>query len=111
MFPIPTFLGLYFAEGTKPLEILDLDHFQWYPIAIGLAFAVLYAFFALLLMQARVFKEMPTRVEKLVQSMNLTIECSAPASPPTTWRGRMPATVVIASRRRLPIPTSSSVLL
>jgi hypothetical protein len=76
VFPIPTFLGLYFVEGTTPLEILDLDHFQWYPIALGLGFGILYALLALLLMQARVFKEMPTRVEKLVQSMNLTtLDC------------------------------------
>ena len=76
MFPIPTFFGLYFAEGTTPLEILDFDHFQWYPIALGSGFGVLYAFLALLLMQAKVFKEMPTRVEKLVQSMNLTtLDC------------------------------------
>ena len=76
MFPIPTFVGLYFLEGTKPLEILEFENFQWYPIALGLGFGVLYAIFALFVMQAKVFKEMPTRVEKLVQSMNLTtLDC------------------------------------
>jgi CAAX protease family protein len=73
LFPIPTFIGLYFIEGTKPLEIVQLENLTAYPLTIGISFGILYAILALGVMQARVFQELPTRVETLVKNMNLSI--------------------------------------
>lgn len=72
-FPIPTFLGLYFLEGIEPLKILDLDNLDAYPLVIGILFGMLYAVLSLGFMQASVFQKLPTRVETLVQNMNLSI--------------------------------------
>lgn len=73
VFPIPTFLVFYFVEGIYPLEILELDKFSWFEIVIGLELGVAYAFFSLILLQFRVFDQMPNRVEKVVRDMKLTL--------------------------------------
>ncbi len=72
-FPIPTFLGLYFAEGILPLEILDLDNFLWWPMLMGLLLGTGYAGVALLAMQARVFDKLPVRIENIVRQMKLSV--------------------------------------
>ena len=72
-FPIPTFLVFYFVEGIRPIEILELDHLNMGPLALGLAFGVVYAFIALAFMQSSVFDPLPNRVENMVRRMNLSI--------------------------------------
>jgi len=73
LFPIPTFLGLYWFEDIFPLEILQLKNLSVFKLGIGIQLGIVYAFLALLLMQATVFKKMPSGVESLVKSMNLNL--------------------------------------
>ena len=73
VFPIPTFVGLYFLEGTEPLEILDLKNFTFGQTAFGIVIGMLYAVIALAFMQASVFDKLPNRVEHIVANMNLNI--------------------------------------
>lgn len=73
IFPIPTFIVLYFAEGIWPFEIFDLDNLNIGSVLVGIVFGILYALLALILMQAKVFEKLPTRVETMIQNMRLTI--------------------------------------
>jgi len=73
VFPIPTFLTLYFAEGILPLEILQVNPFYVDPLLLGIAIGMLYAVFALAVMQSSVFDPLPNRVENIVREMNLSI--------------------------------------
>lgn len=76
VFPIPTFVVLYFVEGTTPLEIFDLDNLYGGAILLGLDIGIAYAFFALICMRAKVFEKLPSRVETMIQNMRLNIwEC------------------------------------
>lgn len=73
VFPIPTFVTLYYAEGIQPLEILDLGSFNADSLGLGIIIGMLYAVLALGFMQASVFQKLPTRIETMVQNMNLSI--------------------------------------
>ncbi len=73
VFPIPTFLAYYFIESKPPILALELDNINLINVGLGLAFGTVYALLALLLMQLRVFKTMPNRIEKIVQKMDLSI--------------------------------------
>ncbi len=73
LFPIPTFLTLYFVEGILPLEVLDLPNLKLDPLAFGIVFGMLYAVIALAFMQSSVFDPLPNRVETMVKRMNLSI--------------------------------------
>jgi hypothetical protein len=73
LFPIPTFLGLYWFEDIFPLEILQIENLSIFKLGIGIQLGIVYAFLVLLLMQATVFKKVPSRVENLVKSMNLNL--------------------------------------
>ena len=76
LFPIPTFVGLYWFEGVFPLEILQLENLTVFNLGIGIQLGVVYAYLALLFMQSPIFNEMPSHVENLVKSMNLNlIDC------------------------------------
>jgi hypothetical protein len=72
IFPLPTFFGLYFIEGIDPWEILDLENLTAYKMGLGMEIGALYAFVALAFMNARVFREMPSRIENIVRKMRLT---------------------------------------
>lgn len=75
-FPLPTFIILPWLEGISPWEILDFEHIKFNWILAGGCFGVAYALFALLCMQARVFRNMPTRIEQIVRNMHLNVwEC------------------------------------
>ncbi|HIP31568.1 MAG TPA: CPBP family intramembrane metalloprotease [Crocinitomicaceae bacterium] len=73
VFPIPTFIALYFLEGTMPLEIFQVENATAYPIIVGLALGVFYAVLALFFMQTKVFEKLPSRIEQVVKDMNLSI--------------------------------------
>lgn len=73
VFPIPTFAVLYWLEGIKPIEILELNQLTLSNLTLGISFGVSYALLALLIMRARIFQEMPSRIETMVQQMNLSI--------------------------------------
>ena len=57
----------------EPLEILDLGSFTADSLGLGIVIGMLYAVLALGFMQASVFKKLPTRIETMVQNMNLSI--------------------------------------
>lgn len=73
VFPIPTFLGLWFMEGTEPIEIFQWDTFRPLELLNGAILGGGYALLALAILQAKVFKDMPIRIETLVRSMKLTV--------------------------------------
>lgn len=73
LFPIPTFLVLYFVEGIQPLDVLELQNLQFDPLALGIVVGMLYAVVALAFMQSSVFDPLPNRVESMVKRMNLSI--------------------------------------
>lgn len=73
LFPIPTFLILYFVEGISPIDVFEWSNLQTGPIVLGTVVGMLYAVFALALMQSSVFDPLPNRVEHLVRGMNLSI--------------------------------------
>ncbi|MCH2228845.1 MAG: CPBP family intramembrane metalloprotease [Crocinitomicaceae bacterium] len=73
LFPVPTFVGLYWFEDILPLEIFEFKNLTTFKLILGIQLGIVYAFLALLFMQARIFQEMPTRVEHLVRSMNLNL--------------------------------------
>ena len=73
IFPIPTFLVLWYAEGITPWEIFQFDSFHPMALAFGIEIGILYAFIALLVMRAKVFQDLPVRMETMVKNMKLTI--------------------------------------
>jgi CAAX protease family protein len=73
VFPIPTFIVLYYAEGITPWQILELENLTAYKLGLGIEIGILYAIVALLFMQASVFKNMPTRIENVIRSMKLNV--------------------------------------
>lgn len=73
VFPVPTFIGLYFLEGTHPLEILEPDQLTLTHVLTGLELGAAYALLALALMQAPVFRSMPSPVEQMVKNMKLSL--------------------------------------
>lgn len=76
IFPIPTFVVLWYVEGIDPMTILDLDTFTLPNIALGTGIGISYAFLALVLSRLPVFDELPDNVEKLVKGMNFSfLDC------------------------------------
>ena len=73
VFPIPTFLVLYFVEGTNPLTLIQFEKFTVFPILVGLALGLAYAGLALIAMQAKVFEKLPIRIETIVRRMKLNV--------------------------------------
>ena len=76
IFPIPTFIVLWFLEGVSPLDILQLDRLTVFNVGIGLQFGIFYAFLALLFMQAPVFDKLPGNLENIIRRMKLSfLDC------------------------------------
>jgi len=76
VFPIPTFIVLPWLNNVSFTEIFQLNAFSSFNLGIGLLLGVVYAFLALFFLRAPIFDEMPNRIEKVVQSMNLSlIDC------------------------------------
>lgn len=73
VFPIPTFIGLYFLEDTSWIDIFEFDTLKIYPVLKGLVLGVIYAVIALFIMRAPVFKKLPMRIETIVANMHLNI--------------------------------------
>lgn len=72
LFPIPAFLVLYFFEDKSFRDFLDLKSFSATFIFWGIVVGVCYAILANFILNFKIFKTIPLRVDKLVQSMNLT---------------------------------------
>jgi len=60
-------------EDLDPITILEFDRVSFETIGLGLILGISYAIVALGLMQAKVFQNMPTRVEQLVRNMRLNV--------------------------------------
>ena len=73
VFPIPTFVVLPWLHNLGISDIFQLENLSVFKVGIGIQLGVVYAFLALLFMQAPIFNEMPNRVEKVVQAMNLNL--------------------------------------
>lgn len=73
VFPLPTFLGLYFIEGISWYTIFEFNKLEFYPIVKGLTFGIVYALLALLVMRAPVFDKLPMRIETIVANMKLNL--------------------------------------
>lgn len=73
IFPVPAFLVLYYVEGILPEQLLNLESLTAYNLGLGIELGILYAILALFLMNARVFKKMPSRIEQVVRNMKLSI--------------------------------------
>jgi membrane protease YdiL (CAAX protease family) len=71
IFPIPAFCILHFIEGTELPEFLQLDNIKPVPIGYGLLFGIIYAFFALIILKAEVFQELPLQIDKIVKDLHL----------------------------------------
>lgn len=73
IFPIPTLFVLPWFEGVPVNSIFQWENFTVFNIGIGIELGVIYAFLALLFMQAPIFESMPNRVEKIVKDMHLNL--------------------------------------
>jgi membrane protease YdiL (CAAX protease family) len=72
VFPLPTFIGLWFIEGIDPMTLFQFENCSVYTVGLGLQLGSLYAFLALIVMRAKVFQSLPVRVETMVRDMKLT---------------------------------------
>jgi membrane protease YdiL (CAAX protease family) len=72
VFPIPTFVVLYYFYDVQPLEILQFDSFQIIPVGFGLQLGFIYGILALLLMKSRIFDDLPVNIEQVVKRMRLS---------------------------------------
>lgn len=72
VFPIPTFVVLYYFYDIQPLKILQFESFQIIPVGFGLQLGFIYGIFALLLMKSRIFDDLPVNIEQVVKRMRLS---------------------------------------
>ncbi len=73
IFPIPTFIVMWYFEDTLFLELLQFENITYLKLGVGIELGILYAFIALLFMNAPVFDKLPVRVETMVKNMKLSI--------------------------------------
>ena len=73
LFPIPAFAVLYYFEDFTLRQFLALDSLNLSPIINGLVIGIAYAILAAKIMELKVFKEMPTRIDQVVRSLNLNL--------------------------------------
>jgi hypothetical protein len=71
VFPIPSLFILYYLEGITPFDILKLGVNWSRNIAYGCGVGITYAAFALIVLQAPIFKKVPLKVTDLVRKLNL----------------------------------------
>lgn len=68
-----SFLCLWYFATISLADFLQLELIINIKTAIGIEFGIIYAYLALLLLQAPVFDVLPNRLEVMIQNMNLTI--------------------------------------
>lgn len=73
VFPIPTIIVMWYFEDTSFLELLQLENIHYLKLGVGIELGILYAFIAMLMMNAPVFDKLPVRVETMVKNMKLSI--------------------------------------
>ena len=71
IFPLIGYLLCQISGSVSLLEFLEVDKINAIAIGYGLEFGIIYAFIAYLLMNARVFDKVSTRIDKLISSLKL----------------------------------------
>lgn len=71
IFPLPTIFIRPWLDGTTSLHLFDLSKFNFSIITVGLLIGALFAFFSHYVMQSKLFKDVPLKVDELVKSLNL----------------------------------------
>ena len=71
IFPLIGYLLCQISGSVSLLEFLEVDKINAIAIGYGLEFGIIYAFIAYLLMNARVFDNVSTRIDKLISSLKL----------------------------------------
>ncbi len=64
---------MWLVEDTSFQELLQFENITYLKLGIGIEVGILYAFIALLFMNAPVFDKLPVRVETMVKNMKLSI--------------------------------------
>lgn len=64
---------MHYFENKSVAEFFQTSTISVISIGYGIEIGICYAFLALLILSAPIFETIPTRVDKLVQSMNLNI--------------------------------------
>ena len=71
LMPLPAYFALHYFKGVDIYAFFQVANFKTIPILYGLEFGIVYAFLAMLLLQAPVFKTIPLPIDKLVKDLNL----------------------------------------
>jgi membrane protease YdiL (CAAX protease family) len=71
LMPLPAYFALHYFKGANLYTFFQVANFKTIPVLYGLEFGIVYAFLALLLLQAPVFKTIPLPIDKLVKDLNL----------------------------------------
>jgi membrane protease YdiL (CAAX protease family) len=71
VFPIPTFLGLYFFEGTYPLSVLQFETLTISNTFYGIFFGFIYAIAAMNILKNPVFKDIPLKIDQIIKELDL----------------------------------------
>ena len=72
LFPLPVWAILYYFENFSITQLLQLEKIGIIEIGYGLQFGFIYAFFALILLQSSIFKQLPLNLDKIISSMNIS---------------------------------------
>ena len=73
IFPLIGFLLAQISGHISLIEFLALETINPIAIGYGLEFGIIYAFLAYLLMNARIFDSVSSRIDQLIGSMQLKI--------------------------------------
>jgi len=71
VFPIPGYLAVHFFKDVNWQEFIQIDNFKTIPVVYGLEFGIVFAFLAILLLKAPVFKTIPLPIDRLVKTLEL----------------------------------------
>jgi membrane protease YdiL (CAAX protease family) len=71
LMPLPAYFALHYFKEVDIYAFFQVANFKTIPILYGLEFGIVYAFLAMLLLQAPVFKTIPLPIDKLVKDLNL----------------------------------------
>jgi len=72
IFPLPVWGILYYFEDFSISQLLQVEKIGIIEIGYGLQFGFVYAFFASIILQAPIFKQLPLNLDKMISSMKIT---------------------------------------
>ena len=71
IFPLPAFLCLWYFEDISISDFLLPNQLLNIRTGLGIELGIIYAFFALLILQAPVFEKLPNKIEDMIRNMRL----------------------------------------